>query len=452
MKISIIGAGYVGLVTGVCLAAKGHQVICVDQKRDIVDMINNMKTPIYEPGLDGLLRQVVASGNLVATNDLYSSVSASELSMITVGTPCNDCGINLCYIEQAAREIGMVLREKDEYHIVCVKSTVVPTTTDTFVKKVLVDASGKDPAEFGLAMNPEFLREGSAVEDFLHPDRIVIGADDERSFFGMKKVYEAFPNVPVIRVNLRTAEMIKYIANTLLATLISYANEAASICETVGGIDIKDVLAAVMLDNRFSPRIGDELIVPQMIKYLEAGCGFGGSCFPKDVKALVAFSAAQGYLPQMMTSTLQINKKQPLRLLERLEAKLGTLENRKITIMGLSFKPDTDDVRESPSIAIINALLERNATVYGLDPVATENMERVMPRIAGKLIFTTDYQLALQNADAAILVTSWPAFINIPPREYVRLMKYPLVVDGRRVLNKEALEKAGCHYLGVGYE
>lgn len=450
MKITIIGTGYVGLVTGACLAVRGHQVTCIDKKRDIVEKINNMQAPIYEPGLEKILKEVVASGRLAAGNDLKNSVLASEVSIITVGTPFGDGVIDLSSIENSAREIGEALREKHDFHIVCVKSTVVPTTTDTLVKNILRAASGKEPGEFGLAMNPEFLREGKAVEDFMYPDRIVIGADDERSFAGMRKVYDGFLDVPIIQVNIRTAEMIKYVANALLASLISFSNEAASICEATGGVDIKEVLAAVTLDKRFNPRIGNKLADPEMNQYLQAGCGFGGSCFPKDVKALISFSMEKGYLPRIMASTLTVNQEQPLRLVGRLEKKLGTFENKKIAVLGLAFKPGTDDIRESPSITIITKLLEKKAQVFGVDPVATRNMESVIPQAFPNVLYTTDYKIALQNADAVILATSWPDFIKIAPEEYLQLMKYPLVVDGRRVLDKKSLEKAGCIYLGVG--
>ncbi len=449
MKITIVGTGYVGLVTGVCLAAKGHQVTCVDKNLDIVERINQLQTPIYEPGLPELLRQVVVSGSLVATNDLRSSVLTSEVSIITVGTPSGDGGIDLSYIEDSAREIGTALRDKSDYHIVCVKSTVVPTTTDTLVKNVLKATSGKDPGEFGLAMNPEFLREGKAVEDFMYPDRIVIGALDNKSFAGMSKVYEGLFDAPIIKVNLRTAEMIKYTANALLATLISYSNEVASICETTGGIDIKEVMTAVTLDKRFNPKIEGLLVNPEANQYLQAGCGFGGSCFPKDVMALVSFSTAKGYRPRIIESTLRINVEQPQRLLGRLEQLLGTFANKKIAVLGLAFKPETDDVRESPSIAIITSLLEKKAKVFAVDPVAAANMKAIIPP-SDSIIYTTDYRIALHDADAVILVTSWSQFIKIPPEEYLCLMKNPLVVDGRRVLDKASLEMAGCSYLGVG--
>ena len=450
MKISVIGAGYVGLVTGACLAARGHRVTCVDKNLEIVQKIKGLQMPIYEPGLEAIARQAVTSGNLTATSDLRSAVLGSDISIVAVGTPFGRGQIDLSYIEQTAGDIGAVLRDKGSYHIVCIKSTVVPGTTDTLVKEILTAASGKEPGEFGLAMNPEFLREGKAVEDFLHPDRIVIGAYDEESFAGVRKVYAGFFAAPIIRVNLRTAEMIKYTANALLATLISYSNEIASICETAGGIDVREVLEAVTLDKRFYPKPGNEGAGPEIKGYLQAGCGFGGSCFPKDVKALVSYSFEKGYLPRIIQSALTVNQEQPLRLLGRLEEKLGTLADKKIAVLGLAFKPHTDDVRESPAITIITKLLDKRAGVFGVDPVAAENMKAVIPPEDNHVVYTDEYQTALENADAAILVTSWPEFINIPPEEYVLFMKTPLIADGRRVLDRNELEKAGCRYLGVG--
>lgn len=450
MKISIIGTGYVGLVTGVCLAVKGHQVTCIDKNQKIVDKINHMETPIYEPGLQELLKQVITSGNLVATTELREHVLNSELSIIAVGTPFGNGEIDLTYIKNSSREIGTILKEKTGYHVVCVKSTVVPTTTDTFVMDILETSSGKKAGEFGLTMNPEFLREGKAVEDFMFPDRIVIGAYDNKSFGKMKEVYENLFDAPIIQVNLRTAEMIKYAANALLATLISYSNEIATICEVTGGIDVKEVLEGVTLDKRFNPRIDNKLVHPEMNKYLQAGCGFGGSCFPKDVKALISFSMEKGYIPSIINAVINVNNVQSLRLLQRLEEKLGKLEDKKIAVLGLAFKPDTDDVRESPSITIIQELLYKGARVYGVDPIAIENMNKVIPQDLKKVLYTKDYKKALQDADAAIVVTSWPEYMEIPYEDYVNLMKNPLVIDGRRVLDKDLLQAMGVSYIGVG--
>ncbi len=449
MKISVIGTGYVGLVTGVCLATKGHQVICIDKQAEIVNKINSMETPIHEPGLEVLLRKVITEGTLAASTDLKSAVMNTDISIISVGTPFGKGKIDLRYIESAAQEIGNVLKEKKRYHVICVKSTVIPTTTDTLVKNILEDASGKKAGEFGLVMNPEFLREGKAVEDFMNPDRIVIGAYDKESFENMKKVYEDFFDAPVMKVNLRTAEMIKYTANALLATLISYSNEVAVICEKIGKVDVKDVLEGVTLDKRFNPRVENQLINPGMVSYLRAGCGFGGSCFPKDVQALSAFSKEMGYSPPMIQSTLAINSAQPYRLLERLQEILGTLENRKIAVLGLSFKPETDDIRESPSLVIIKELLAKKAKVIGVDPIAIENTKKKFPQ-NDFLQYSTDYKNALQEAEAAILVTPWSDFTKISPQEVKELMKIPILIDGRRVFDKSSFEAEGVQYIGVG--
>lgn len=450
MKISVIGTGYVGLVSGVCLAAKGHQVIVLDKRQDIIDKINRAEAPIYEPGLGELLEQTVHAGNLKASYDLAKAFMATDLSIITVGTPFKGDKIDLSHIEEVSREVGELLKVKKQYHVICVKSTVVPTTTDTVVKNILEKASGKKAGEFGLAMNPEFLREGMAVQDFMQPDRIVIGAYDTQSFEKMKQVYKGLFDAPMIRVNLRTAEMIKYTSNALLAGLISYSNEIAAICEQIGEVDVREVLEGVSRDKRFSPKEGQRVIQPEMNKYLRAGCGFGGSCFPKDVKALIAFSREKGYVPRMIQSIVEINENQPIRVTQRLETELGNLFDKKLVVLGVAFKPDTDDVRESPALIIIDQLLKKKAHVYVVDPIALDNARQVLPLNTENLFFTTDYKVALQNADAAVLVTSWPEFLAIEPGECMRLMKTPIMMDGRRVYDQKAWENAGVKYLGIG--
>lgn len=450
MNISVVGTGYVGLVTGVCLASKGHKVICVDKRKDIVDKINNGETPIYEQGLQQLMEQAVKTKRLLATTELETAIINTDISIIAVGTPFGNDKIDLSYIEKSAGQIGSVLKDKASYHVVCVKSTVIPTTTDTVVKNVLEKASGKKVGEFGLTMNPEFLREGKAVADFMYPDRIVIGAYDNKSFEAMEKVYKEHFDAPIMRVNLRTAEMIKYSANALLATLISFSNEIASICEKTGGIDVKDVLEGVTLDKRFNPRNNGELVNPEMINYLRAGCGFGGSCFPKDVKALISYSKSIGCEAKIISSTIDINKKQPLKLVDKLEKILGNLSNKKVAVLGLAFKPDTDDIRESPSMPIINKLLEKGAIVYGVDPIAINNIEQFIPQNGANTYYTTDYKYALKDADAAILVTSWAEFVNIPAKEFSLLMRTPILIDGRRSFDKNAFQREGIIYYGVG--
>lgn len=452
MKISIIGTGYVGLVSGICLAYKGHKVICVDKRDDIVRRINNREATIYEPGLQVMLEQVIDKGKLSATSDLRYAVMNSDVSIIAVGTPFGDGRIDLSYIISCTTEIGEILKEKSKYHVICVKSTVAPTTTDIIVKSILETVSGKKVGEFGLSMNPEFLREGKAVEDFMNPDRIVIGACDNKSFNVVNRIYKGYFKAPIIRVNLRTAEMIKYTSNALLATLISYANEIASICEETGGVDAREVLESVTLDKRFNPKVGKHLINPEMVSYLRVGCGFGGSCFPKDVKALISFSEGKGYEPQMLESTMSINETQPVRLVNRLVKTIGDLDDKKIAVLGLAFKPDTDDVRESPALIIIRELLRKKAKVFAVDPIAVNNAAMMLPMDADELVLLTDYKIALQNADAAILVTSWPEFAGIPSYDFVSLMNKPILVDGRRVYDKKTMENAGISYVGVGLE
>lgn len=448
MKISIIGAGYVGLVTGACLAFRGHRITCVDKKPEVVKAINTMRSPLHEPGLEDILRQAGQRGYLQAQTEIKSAVIDADVVIIAVGTPSCDQGIDLSHVLDCAREIGTALKEKQDYCVVAVKSTVVPTTTGTAVRAALEAGSGRKAGEFGLAMNPEFLREGNAVEDFMYPDRIVIGGFDQQSFSVMEKVYAGF-DAPIVRVDLATAEMIKYASNALLAVLISYSNEIASICEAAGKIDVRDVLEAVTLDKRFNPRVQGELVNPGLISYLRAGCGFGGSCFPKDLSALAAFSRGRGYEPRILEAVLRINHDQPHKVTSALQRRLGSLDGRKIAVLGLSFKPGTDDVRETPSLPIITDFLAAKAEVVGVDPYACDNMSRIISP-QENLTFTRDWKAALQGAEAAVLVTPWPEYMEISGETFRSLMKNVLIMDCRRVLNREPLEALGCQYLGIG--
>src|SRR4030065_2987744 len=289
MKISVIGTGYVGLVSGVCLAEKGHRVICVDQDRDKVDKINKGISPIYEKGLVELLRKNI-NHTMSATTDLRSAVLETDLSMIAVGTPFKGEEIDLTYIKEVSRQIGTALKDKTTYHLVVVKSTVVPGTTDEVVLPILEEASGKKAGvTFGGGMNPEFLREGEAIADFFSPHRTVLGGMDERSVEILEELYSVLNQVDKLKTNNKTAEMIKYTANSLLATMISFSNEIANLCTAMGGVDVVDVMKGVHLDKRLSPILADgSRLIPSFTTYIEAGCGFGGSCFPKDVKALIS--------------------------------------------------------------------------------------------------------------------------------------------------------------------
>lgn len=448
MKISIIGSGYVGLVTGVCLASLGHKIICVDKQKNIVTMINEKHSPIYEPKLNELLEKVISQGNLVATQDTNKAIQNTDITIVAVPTPQGEEGIDLYYIGEASKEIGLALREKANYHVVCIKSTVVPSTTDTFVANAISEFAKKSLNDFGLCMNPEFLREGNAVDDFMNPDRIVIGAIDDKSFSIMEDVYSVFKDATILRTNLRTAEMIKYTMNSLLALLISFSNEIGNVCEAIQNIDIKDVLYGVGLDSRFNPKVNGTTINPGLLAYLAAGCGFGGSCFPKDTNAFISFSDRKGYTPEIVKAAVKVNESQPARLVQRIEKEIGSLSNKKIAILGLAFKPETDDIRESPSIKIIEKLAEKGAYISACDPVAVENTARRLRHL--DVVYSRDYKDVLRDSEACILVTKWQEYKIIQPDEFKQLMKTPVIFDGRRIYDKELFRKSGIQYFGIG--
>lgn len=449
MKISVIGTGYVGLISGVCLAVKGHEVICVDRRPEIVKRINNSEATIYEPYLSEYISTARAKGNFSATDSLEYGVDNSEVSIIAVGTPYNNGGIDLSQIEMVSRCIGRLLKSKEDYHVVCIKSTVIPSTTDTFVKNILEEESGKNAGEFGLVMNPEFLREGEAVMDFLNPDRIVIGAYDDKSFNRFRKVYEGFFEAPIVRVSLRTAEMIKYASNSLLAMLISYSNEIASISESVGCMDVEEVLYGVSLDKRLSPQIDGKIVRPDIIKYLKAGRGYGGSCFPKDLKSLIAFAEQKGYNPLLLKATSEINEKQIMKITDRIERELGTAEGRKILIMGLAFKQNSDDVRESPAIKLVKLLNERKALISVTDPMAMKNAAKELEAVEN-VQYLQDYTNEISAFDAVVLMTPWPEYVELLNEGSLRLSQGAALYDCCRALHKNKIIESGIKYIGVG--
>jgi UDPglucose 6-dehydrogenase len=444
MNVSIIGTGYVGLVTGVCLAEKGHRVVCVDVDPEKVDRISRGEAPIHEPGLDELLERHVGKG-LTATTDLAAAVRETEISLISVGTPFDGERKDLSFVEAVARELGRALADLDRYHVVLVKSTVPPGTTDDLVRPVLEEESGKRAgADFGVGMNPEFLREGEAVGDFLDPDRLVLGALDDRTYEVMEALYAGFPGVDRLRVSNRTAEMAKYASNSLLATLISFSNEIANLSAVSEGVDVVDVLRAVHLDRRVSPILASgERIRPGLVSYLGAGCGYGGSCFPKDVKGLVAHAAAAGVAMPVLESVIRTNQEQPREMLRLLRKHFDTLEGLEVTVLGLAFKPGTDDMRESPAIPIIQLLEEEGARVRAFDPVAGDEARR---RFQGNGVRICDtLPESVEGAQAVLLVTRWPEFEGLPSLLENR-GEPPVVVDGRRMLAPGRVAR----YEGIG--
>ena len=437
MKISIAGTGYVGLVSGVCLASKGHDVTCVDLDQNKVDSINNGVSPIYEPGLNELLQSCIGT-SLRATTDLRSAVLNTDVTLIAVGTPFDGEHIDLRYVTGVATEIGAVLKTKTDYHAVIVKSTVVPGSTDGPVKAAIESASGKVAGlDFGLGMNPEFLKEGEAIADFLEPDRIVLGGIDERTIGVLEALYAPFANVDKVRTSPRTAEMIKYTANALLATLISYSNEIANLCSAVG-VDVTDALSGVHLDKRLSPILGDGTrITPSIVSYLWPGCGFGGSCFPKDVKALIAYGEDAGAPMSMLRSVVDINNAQPARMIDLLHEHHPDVTGVPVTVLGVAFKPGTDDIRESPGIAIVQRLVELGAVVTVHDPVAETAARSVLPN---QVRYQSELAVAIADAEAILLTTRWNIYEALPTL-LQSFVKQPLVIDGRRMLNKNDFDR-----------
>jgi UDPglucose 6-dehydrogenase len=440
MKVSIVGTGYVGLVSGVCLAHVGHDVTCVDVDADKVAAINAGHSPIHEEGIDELLDSVLGE-RFRATTDLSAAVASTEVTILAVGTPFGEDRIDLGQIVAAAEQIGTVLAGLDRYHVVVVKSTVVPGTTQDVVGPALERTSGRRVgADMGLAMNPEFLREGVAVEDFLEPDRIVLGGIDERTLDVLHDLYAVFEPVPILRVNPKTAEMVKYTSNALLATLISFSNEIANLCAELG-TDVTEVLEGVHLDRRLSPVVDGRRVSPGILVYLGAGCGFGGSCFPKDVKALVAHGEAAGVGMPILRSVLDVNEAQPEILVERLRRHLDPAGAR-IAVLGAAFKPGTDDVRESPALKVVPALRAAGAEVVVHDPIALDNFRGAIGDDGVTL--TTDLGAALADADAAVLITAWPQYAAVPG---LLTGRDTLMLDGRRMLAADAVAR----YDGIGF-
>jgi len=415
MKISVVGGGYVGLVTGNCFAELGHQVTIIDIDPEKIRAINEGRPPIYEDGLEILLKK--NAGKRLQAEAGYESVTCADVVFICVGTPPKpDGSANLMYIESASHSIGEKLRGTPGYCVIVVKSTVPPGTTENIVRPVVLETAKKTEHEVGFAMNPEFLREGRAVADFMNPDRIVIGSSDARSAERVEKVYQSV-SAPVLLTGLSAAEMIKYTSNAFLATKISFSNEIGNICKNLG-IDVYEVMKGVGLDPRIGPL------------FLNAGAGFGGSCFPKDVSALVSLAESTGENPVLLRSVLTINEQQPSRMIKILEKRAGLLTNRRIAVLGLAFKDNTDDIRDSRAVSVIRILLEKGARVSAYDPMAVPNMKKIFPTIEYCLTAAD----ALRGADGCLVMTEWPEFSRLD-KEF-DLMAHTIIIEGRRILSR----------------
>jgi UDPglucose 6-dehydrogenase/GDP-mannose 6-dehydrogenase len=442
-RISVIGTGYVGLVSGACFAEIGHHCICVDVDASKVDRINRGEPPIHEIGLESMLKRHVGT-RLRATTDLRAAVHDSDITFIAVGTPFDGQRIDLTFVREAARQIGAALHDKNGYHVVVVKSTVVPGTTDETVLPELERASGKRAgADFGVGMNPEFLTEGVAVDEFMRPDRIVLGGIDQRSIDAQRRVYAVFAQTPTMETNNKTAEMIKYTSNSVLATMISFSNEFANLCSTLGGVDVADVMQGVHMARYFTTTLEDgRRITAPISSFLWAGCGYGGSCLPKDTKALSAHGAAHGASMPLLAAVIQTNLAQPARMVALLEKHFPSLRGLRVALLGLSFKEDTDDMRESPAIPIARILVERGTQVIAYDPIAGNAARAVLP--VGVRYADTLAQ-ALAEVDAALLITRWAEFSSLPEL-LAKRADAPLLIDGRRMIDPRTVSK----YDGIG--
>jgi UDPglucose 6-dehydrogenase len=431
MNICVIGTGYVGLVTGACLAEFGLNLICVDNDVAKIELLKQGKTSIHEPGLEDMVQKNMKEGRLRFSTRIQEGVASSLVIFIAVGTPPREDGsADLCAVEAVGEEIG---RSMDGYKVVVVKSTV-PVGTCRRVK-ALIEQRQPRPNPFDIVSNPEFQREGSAIGDFMRPDRVTIGAESEQAVAIMKDIYSALYLIetPFVITSLETAEMIKYAANAFLATKITYINEVANLCELVGA-DVHHVARAMGLDGRIGK------------KFLHPGPGYGGSCFPKDTLALSKLAREKGYSFRLLESVIAVNEEQKRRMVIKIREKVGEIQGKTIAVLGLAFKPNTDDIRESSSIAIIRQLLSLGARVRAFDPAAMEETRAVLPEIE----FGEDAYNAARGADALVLATEWNQFRRLDLDRLRGLLKKPIFVDLRNVYDPAQMEAMGFDYCGVG--
>ena len=409
--------------------------------------------PFFEPGMNELLKKVVKKGNLKATSDLKVALKKTTITIVAVGTPNNNNKtIDLSGVLSICKQIAPILKNKASFHVVTIKSTVVPGTTDNKIVSIFKEAfDEKSYINIGLCYNPEFLREGTAVKDFNYPDRIVIGAKDKKSYLQYSKLFK-WAKCPIIKTNLRTAEMIKYSANSFLALLISFSNELASIAEGLGDIDIRKVFKGVCLDQRLSPfykKHGKKRIRPGIIKYLWPGCGYGGSCLPKDVTALINHAKDNAIETPILKAVKETNFNQQKKMLDWAKKITGSLQEKKAVVLGVSFKPDTDDLRESPAVYLIKSLLEKKAEVWACDPQADRHSKNEI-FFNNHINFEKDPKKALKGAHIAFLVTSWDAFRDLKKEDYLSLMAMPNLIDGRLFYNADMFRNSGIRYISLG--
>lgn len=427
MKVIVIGTGYVGLVQGVCLAELGNEVVCIDLDKQKVEKLKKGISPIYEPGIEELITKSIKAKRITFDTDLKKYMDGNEVIFIAVGTPPDEDGrADLKYVLAAAEQIG---KSMIHYQVVANKSTV-PIGTGQMVRETIAKHyKGK----FDVVSNPEFLREGSAIEDWLHPDRVIIGDHNGKGAQKLAKLYEVLGS-DILITNLETAEMIKYASNSFLATQISFINSLAVICEKVGA-DVNEVAKGMKLDRR----IGKEA-------FLNAGLGYGGSCFPKDVEALIQISNDNDNRFGILEEVEYVNQAQRKNFIKKIQKELGDLKGKKIAVWGLAFKPKTDDIRMAPSIPIVQEIISLGAKVFAFDPVAEENVKKIIPELA----FASDSLDVCKDADALLLITEWDEFKQINLKKLKDLMKSPHIFDGRNVYDPKVMQEHGFKYYSIG--
>jgi len=430
-KICVVGTGYVGLVTGTCFADLGNEVVCLDLDESRISNLNNGKMPIYEPGLEQVVSLNKKAGRLTFTTDYNLALDKADFAFIAVGTPSGvDGEADLQFVRSAAEAIADIVNEP----IVVVNKSTVPVGTGDWVADIIKKRriTIGTPLDFSVVSNPEFLREGSALNDFMQPDRVVLGSTDREAANKVAQLYSTL-RCPILVTDLRTAEMIKYASNAFLATRISFINEIANMCEEMGA-DVREVALGMGYDNR----IGHA--------FLDAGLGWGGSCFPKDVKALAHMAVLHGTHPQLLQAVMDINRNQRRRVIFKLRKALGNLDEKVIGVLGLSFKPNTDDIREAPALEIIHLLENEGAIVQAYDPQAMENASQVFKRV---IMCDNPYKVA-EGADALVLATEWNEFKQIDLKRIYDLMRQPIIMDGRNLWDPEKVISIGFKYFGVG--
>jgi len=431
MNICVVGVGYVGLVTGSCFAEFGNTVVCVDNDEKKIKALQQGIIPIYEPSLEEMVKRCQSAGRLHFTTDVADAVEKSLVIFIAVGTPSGSGGsANLEYVYQVAETIGKLMKG---YKVIATKSTV-PVGTGKEIREIIHRNQAQEIA-FDVVSNPEFLREGSAIEDFMRPNRVVIGSESEQANAIMKDLYSPLYLIetPVVITNVKTAEMIKYASNAFLATKISFINEMANICELVGA-DVHQVAKGMGLDKRIGP------------KFLHPGPGYGGSCFPKDTRAIAKLAESLGYRFRIVETVIEVNEHQHERMVEKMESTLGPLKGKRLGVLGLTFKPNTDDIRESPAIKIVKSLVEKGASVVAFDPAGMEAAKKVLSEV----VFARDMYDVAEDADALVLTTEWNEFRFLDWDRVKALLRSPTVVDLRNIYDPVRMRARGFDYLCVG--